>query len=124
MNIGLIAHDAKKTLLQNLCIAYRSVLAKHTLYATGTSGRLVEEATGLNVRKYLAGHVGGVQQMGSQIEQNDLDLVIFLRDPEQPKQHEPDVHPSLRRTQHSACHQSCNGRNADQIIRQRRNGLA
>ena len=46
MNIGLIAHDAKKTLLQNLCIAYRSVLAKHTLYATGTSGRLVEEATG------------------------------------------------------------------------------
>lgn len=58
MNIGLIAHDAKKTLLQNLCIAYRSVLAKHTLYATGTSGRLVEEATGLNVRKYLAGHVG------------------------------------------------------------------
>lgn len=82
----------KKTLLQNLCIAYRSVLAKHTLYATGTSGRLVEEATGLNVRKYLAGHVGGVQQMGSQIEQNDLDLVIFLRDPEQPKQHEPDVH--------------------------------
>ena len=54
MSIGLIAHDAKKTLLQNLCIAYRSVLAKHTLYATGTSGRLVEEATGLNVRKYLA----------------------------------------------------------------------
>jgi len=86
MNIGLIAHDAKKTLLQNLCIAYRSVLAKHTLYATGTSGRLVEEATGLNVRKYLAGHVGGVQQMGSQIEQNDLDLVIFL----------PDVHRIIR----------------------------
>ena len=85
MNIGLIAHDAKKTLLQNLCIAYRSVLAKHTLYATGTSGRLVEEATGLNV-----------QQMGSQIEQNDLDLVIFLRDPEQPKQHEPDVHRIIR----------------------------
>ena len=82
MNIGLIAHDAKKTLLQNLCIAYRSVLAKHTLYATGTSGRLVEEAT--------------VQQMGSQIEQNDLDLVIFLRDPEQPKQHEPDVHRIIR----------------------------
>ena len=123
MNIGLIAHDAKKPLLQNLCIAYRSVLATHTLYATGTSGRLVEEATGLNVRKYLAGHVGGVQQMGSQIEQNDLDLVIFLRDPEQPKRHEPD-YPSLRRTQHSACHQSCNVRNADQIIRQRRNGLA
>lgn len=96
MNIGLIAHDAKKTLLQNLCIAYRAVLAKHTLYATGTSGRLIEEATGLNVLKYLAGHVGGVQQMGSQIEQNDLDLVIFLRDPEQQKQREPDVHRIIR----------------------------
>lgn len=72
------------------------MLAKHTLYATGTSGRLIEEATGLNVRKYLAGHVGGVQQMGSQIEQNDLDLVIFLRDPEQQKQHEPDVHRIIR----------------------------
>ena len=79
MNIGLIAHDAKKTLLQNLCIAYRSVLAKHTLYATGTSGRLVEEATGLNVRKYLAGHVGGVQQMGSQIEQNEPDVHRIIR---------------------------------------------
>ena len=52
MNIGLIAHDAKKTLLQNLCIAYRSVLAKHTLYATGTSGRLVEEATGLKPKQH------------------------------------------------------------------------
>ena len=92
MNIGLIAHDAKKTLLQNLCVAYRSVLSRHSLYATGTSGRLVEEATGLPVHKFLAGHVGGVQQMGSQIEQNDLDLVIFLRDPEKPKKHEPDVH--------------------------------
>ena len=49
MNIGLIAHDAKKTLLQNLCIAYRSVLAKHTLYATGTSGRLVEELSLIHI---------------------------------------------------------------------------
>ena len=96
MNIGLIAHDAKKTLLQNLCIAYRSVLAKHTLYATGTSGRLVEEANGLNVRKYLAGHVGGVQQMGSQIAQNGIDALIFLRDPQNPKPHEPDVNDVIR----------------------------
>ena len=96
MNIGLIAHDSKKKLMQNFCIAYRGILSKHTIFATGTTGRLVEEATGLNVRKYLAGHVGGVQQMGSQIEQNDLDLVIFLRDPEQPKQHEPDVHRIIR----------------------------
>ena len=91
MNIGLIAHDAKKTLLQNLCIAYRSVLAKHTLYATGTSGRLVEEVTNLTIHKYLAGHLGGEKQLGAQIENNELDLVIFLRDPLTPKIHEPDV---------------------------------
>ena len=96
MNIGLIAHDAKKTLLQNLCIAYRSVLAKHTLYATGTSGRLVEEVTNLTIHKYLAGHLGGEKQLGAQIENNELDLVIFLRDPLTPKIHEPDVNNVFR----------------------------
>lgn len=91
MNIGFIAHDAKKTLLQNLCVAYRGVLSHHTLYATGTSGRLIEEATGLSVQKFLAGHVGGVQQLALLIEQNLLDLMIFLCDPLKPKKHEPDV---------------------------------
>lgn len=91
MNIGLIAHDAKKKLMQNFCIAYRGILAKHHLYATGTTGRLIEEVTNLNIHKYLAGHLGGEQQMGAQIEHNDIDLVIFLRDPLSPKSHEPDV---------------------------------
>ena len=91
MNIGLIAHDAKKKLMQNFCVAYRGILAKHTLFATGTTGRLVEEVTNLTVHKYLAGHLGGEQQLGAQIEDNDLDLVIFLRDPLQPKPHEPNV---------------------------------
>ena len=91
MNIGLIAHDTKKKLMQNFCIAYRGILSRHTLYATGTTGRLVEEVTNLNIHKYLAGHLGGEQQMGAQIEANDIDLVIFLRDPLQPKPHEPDV---------------------------------
>ena len=91
MNIGLIAHDEKKKLMQNFCIAYRGILARHTLFATGTTGRLVEEVTNLNIHKYLAGHLGGEQQMGAQIEANDIDLVIFLRDPLQPKPHEPDV---------------------------------
>ena len=67
MNIGLIAHDEKKKLMQNFCIAYRGILSRHTLYATGTTGRLVEEVTNLNVHKYLAGHLGGEQQMGAQI---------------------------------------------------------
>ena len=96
MNIGLIAHDSKKKLMQNFCIAYRMILSKNTLYATGTTGRLVEEVTNLNVHKYLAGHLGGMQQLGSQIEHNQMDLVIFLRDPLSPKTHEPDVNSIVR----------------------------
>ena len=97
MTIGLIAHDAKKKLMQNFCIAYRGILSKNTLYATGTTGRLIEEVANLNIHKYLAGHLGGMQQMAAQIEHNEMDLVIFLRDPQNPKSHEPDV------TMWSAC---------------------
>lgn len=96
MNIGLIAHDAKKKLMQNFCIAYRGILSKHELYATGTTGRLVEEVTNLNVHKYLAGHLGGQQQLASQIEHNEMDMVIFLRDPLTPKSHEPNVNDVVR----------------------------
>ena len=76
MYIGLIAHDAKKKLMQNFCIAYRGILCKNELYATGTTGRLIEEVTNLNIHKYLAGHLGGAQQLGAQIEHNEIDLVI------------------------------------------------
>lgn len=96
MNIGLIAHDSKKTLMQNFCIAYRGILSKNDLYATGTTGRLIEEVTNLNIRKCLAGHLGGEQQIGAQIENNEIDLVIFLRDPLNPKKHEPDVNNVIR----------------------------
>ena len=91
MNIGLVAHDAKKKLMQNFCIAYRGILSKHDLFATDTTGRLVEEVTNLNIHKYLAGHLGGKQQLGAQIEHNQMDALIFLRDPLAPKSHEPDV---------------------------------
>ena len=91
MNIGLIAHDAKKKLMQNFCIAYRGILCKHNLYATGTTGRLIAEVTNLNVHKYLAGHLGGEQQLGALIEQNEMDLVIYLREPLAPQKHDPDV---------------------------------
>ena len=91
MNIGLVAHDSKKKLMQNFCIAYRGILSKNELYATGTTGRLIEEVANLTVHKYLAGHLGGSQQLGAQIEHNDIDMVIFLRDPSNPKSHEPDV---------------------------------
>ena len=96
MNIGLIAHDSKKKLMQNFCIAYRGILCKHELFATGTTGRLIEEVTNLSVHKYLAGHLGGAQQLGAQIEQNEIDMVIFLREPLSPKSHEPDVDSTVR----------------------------
>jgi len=91
MNIGLIAHDSKKKLMQNFCIAYRGILCKNNLYATGTTGRLIEEVANLNIHKYLTGHLGGIQQLGAQIENNQIDLMIFLRDPLTPKTHEPDI---------------------------------
>ena len=96
MNIGLIAHDSKKTLMQNFCIAYRGILSKHNLYATGTTGRLIEEVTNLSVDKYLAGPLGGKQQLGAQIARNDIDALIFLRDPTNAKPHEPDVNDVIR----------------------------
>ena len=96
MNIGLVAHDAKKKLMQNFCVAYRGILCKHDLYATGTTGRLIEEVTNLTVHKYLAGHLGGTQQLGSQLEHNMIDMVIFLQDPLKPKKHEPDIYDILR----------------------------
>ena len=88
MNIGLIAHDNKKKLMENLCIAYRHILCKHDLYATGTTGRLVEEAANLVVHKYLSARLGGEQQMGAQIANNDIDLMIILRDPVSPHVYE------------------------------------
>ena len=91
MNIGLIAHESKRKLIQNFCIAYRGVLSKHKLCATGTTGRLIEEVTNLSVHKYLAGNLGGEQQIGAQIEHNEIDLMIFLRDPLAPDMHKPDI---------------------------------
>lgn len=91
MNIGLIAHESKRKLIQNFCIAYRGSLNKHKLFATGTTGRLIEEVTNLSVHKYLAGNLGGEQQIGAQIEHNEIDLMIFLRDPLAPDLHKPDI---------------------------------
>ena len=96
MNIGLIAHDSKKTLMQNFCIAFRGILSKHELFATETTGRLVEEVTNLTIHKFLAGPLGGMQQLGSQIAQNDIDALIFLRDAMVPKSHEPNVNDVVR----------------------------
>ena len=96
MNIGLVAHDAKKNLMQNFCIAYRGILCKHNLFATETTGMLVENVTKLSIHKYLAGHLGGKQQLGAQIEHNEIDLLIFFRDPLNPHSNEPNVNDIVR----------------------------
>ena len=96
MNVGLIAHDSKKKLMQNFCIAYRGILSKHELYATGTTGLLIEEVTNLRIHKFLPGETGGARQLASQIEQGNLDMVIFLRDPLHVKAPEPEVNSIVR----------------------------
>lgn len=77
-------------------LAYRSILEKHTLYSTGTTGLRVNEATGLTIHRFQSGPLGGDQQIGALIAQNDLDLVIFLRDPLTAQPHEPDVSALIR----------------------------
>ena len=96
MNVGLIAHDSKKKLMQNFCIDYRGILSKHELYATGTTGLLIEEVTNLRIHKFLPGETGGARQLASQIEQGNLDMVIFLRDPLHVKAQEPEVNSIVR----------------------------
>ena len=96
MTIGLIAHESKRKLMQNFCIADRGSLSKHKLFATGTTGRLIEEVTNLSIHKYLAGNLGGEQQIGAQIEHNEIDLMIFLRDPLAPDMHKPDINYIVR----------------------------
>ena len=96
MKIALIAHDKKKIDMINLAMKYKNVLAKHTLYATGTTGQRVEESTGLSIIKMKSGPLGGDQQIGAMIADNKLDMVIFLRDPLTAQPHEPDVSALLR----------------------------
>lgn len=81
MNIALMAHDRKKELMVQFCIAYCGILATQSICATNTTGRMISEATGLPVMRYLTGSQGGIQQIGARIAYNELDLVIFFSDP-------------------------------------------
>lgn len=96
MRIALIAHDKKKDAMIKLAIKFKDVLANHEIYATGTTGTLVMGETGLKINRMKSGPLGGDQQIGSMIAENDLDLVIFLRDPLTSQPHEPDVSALLR----------------------------
>ena len=90
MNIGIIAHNSKKSLIEDFCIAYKGILAKHEIYATGTTGRRIEEVTNLHVHKFLAG--GGDKQFTEMIERGDMDMVIFFYNPAMIDPKEPDVY--------------------------------
>ena len=96
MKIALIAHDKKKDDMIKLAIKYRDVLAKHELWATGTTGTLVMGETGLKITRMKSGPLGGDQQIGSMIADGLLDLILFLRDPLTAQPHEPDVSALLR----------------------------
>jgi len=96
LNIALIAHDKKKEDMVNFCIAYKNILEKHKLCATGTTGKLIAEATGLTIHRFLSGPLGGDQQIGALVAYNKIDLIIFLRDPLTAQPHEPDVNALLR----------------------------
>ncbi|MCL1832243.1 MAG: methylglyoxal synthase [Oscillospiraceae bacterium] len=91
MNIALIAHDSKKELMIQFCIAYYGVLSQHNLCSTGTTGKLVVEATGLKIARHLSGSQGGVQQLVSRVSCNEIDVLFFFRDPlNAPEDNHPD----------------------------------
>lgn len=96
MNIALIAQDAKKELMVQFCIAYCGILSRHHLCATGTTGKMVSEATGLSIVRFMAGSQGGDQQIASRISCNEIDLLLFFRDPIVSKPHEVDEANLLR----------------------------
>ncbi len=96
MNIALMAHDSKKELMTHFCIAYCGILSRHTLCATGTTGKLVAEATGLKINCFLCGAQGGDQQIGARIACNEIDLLLIFRDPLTAKPSEPNESNLLR----------------------------
>ena len=95
MNIALIAHDTKKELMVQFCIAYCGILSHHTIMATGTTGKTIEQATGLNINKFMSGR-SGAQQIASRISYDEIDLLLIFRDPTHRKPDEPDENELLR----------------------------
>ncbi|CAM4058372.1 methylglyoxal synthase [Mesobacillus thioparans] len=91
MNIALIAHDKKKDDLVGFTVAYKDIFENHTLFATGTTGLRIIEATGLKVQRFQSGPLGGDQEIGARIANDQMDAVFFFRDPLTAQPHEPDV---------------------------------
>jgi methylglyoxal synthase len=96
MKIALIAHDKKKPDMVQFAIAYESILKNHQLYSTGTTGMRVMEATTLQIERFQSGPLGGDQQIGALVAKNEMDLVLFFRDPLAAQPHEPDITALIR----------------------------
>ena len=94
--IALIAHDNKKHDMVNWALAHKEILAKYALCGTGTTAKLVAEATGLEVKGYLSGPMGGDLQIGAKMSEKSIDKVVFFWDPLQMQPHDPDVKALLR----------------------------
>ena len=80
MNIAITAHDSKKELMVQFCIAYCGILGQHNIFSTSTTGKLVSEATGLEITRFLSGPQGGDQQIAARIACNEIDILLFFRD--------------------------------------------
>ncbi|MBW4085366.1 methylglyoxal synthase [Paenibacillus sp. S150] len=96
LKIAFIAHDRKKDEMVNFVTAYEHVFVGHQMYSTGTTGQRIMEATKLSIHRYMSGPLGGDQQIGSMVATDELDLIIFLRDPLMAQPHEPDITALLR----------------------------
>lgn len=96
MNIALIAHDTKKELMAQFCIAYCGILSRHNLLATGSTGKIISEATGLEIIKFLSGSHGGSQQIAARIGCDEIDMLLLFRDPMNPNSNQIDENELLR----------------------------
>ncbi|WP_409288934.1 methylglyoxal synthase [Peribacillus sp. SCS-37] len=96
MRVALIAHDKKKEDIIRFATAYKEILVQHELFATGTTGLKIQEATGLTIHRFQSGPLGGDQEIGARIARNEMDLVFFFRDPLTAQPHEPDVSALIR----------------------------
>jgi methylglyoxal synthase len=95
-NIALVAHDNKKKDLIDWAVYNKEALSKHSLIATGTTGKLVEQSLGQPVKKLLSGPLGGDQQIGAMIATGDIDVIFFFFDPMEAQPHDSDVKALLR----------------------------